>query len=310
MEEKKNIWTIVLAVIVLAILAMAMFTFTVQENTNAVVYTLGAVREGGIKTEPGLYFRWPVGVQRVVTVDTKERVLKVKGNEPVTTKDQNQIYLTLTVSWHVRDAELFIKRMTNDLGLTIEENAARFLQDRVRDARQRAVNQFKLSDIFSDSKEQPKEYDKFTNTLLTMLQKETDKSDYGIKVNNLFLTRVGFSQTSSKPIFDSMIEERNIRSQKNITDGKNEAAQIINRANLQKQNMVSQAMADSRRIKGEGDAAAAEFYKAFKANPQLANFLRKLDTLEEILKKKATVTLPSKNPLEGLIGQPPVLKSK
>ncbi len=308
MKEKKSIWTILLAIIVVGILALAMFTFTVEESTNAIVYTFGAVREDGVKNEPGLYFRWPVGIQRIVTVDTKERILKVPGNEPVTTKDQNPFYLSLSISWKVSDAGLFIRRLTNDEGLTIEENAQRFLQDKVRGARQRTVNQFNLSDIFSDSKEQPKEYKKFVNTLLTQVRQETEQSDYGIVVDNLFITRIAFPQTNSKAIFDSMIKERELRSEKNITDGKNEAAQIINRANLQKQNLISQAMADSRRIKGQGDAAAAEFYKAFRENPQLANFLRRLDTLEEILKKKATVTLPSKNPLDGLIENPPIMK--
>lgn len=301
----KNIWTILAASVVCVILALAMFTFTVDNETQAVVYTFGAIREDGVKREPGLYFRWPVGIQRVIPVDTRNRNLPVKGNEPVTTRDENQIYLSLNLVWRVKDAETFIKRMTNDKGLSIEEMASQSLQDRVRDARLRAVNQFQLSSVISDSGEQAKNFAAFQQTLFSILEKEVARSDYGVELKALDITRIALSKNSSKPIFDSMIEERNIRTEKNITDGKNEAAQIVNQATLQKQNLISQAMADARRTRGEGDAAAAEHYKEFKKNPQLANFLRRLDTLEEILKNKSTVALPVTNPLETLIENPP-----
>ncbi len=301
----KNIWTILAAGAVCLILALAMFTFTVDNGTQAVVYTLGAIREGGVKKEPGLYFRWPVGIQRVVPVDVRNRSLPVKGNEPITTRDENQIYLSLNLEWRVADVETFIKRMTNDKGLSIEEMASQYLQDRVRDARLRAVNQFPLTALISDGGEQAKNYAAFQQTLLQTLEKEVARSDYGIKLLTLDITRIALPKNSCKPIFESMVEERNIRTEKNITDGKNEAVQIVNQATLQRQNLVSQALADARRIKGEGDAAAAEHYKEFKKNPQLANFLRRLDTLEEVLKNKSTVALPVNNPLESLIENPP-----
>lgn len=301
----KNIWTMLAAGIVCVILALAMFTFTVDNETQAVVYTFGAIRKDGVKKEPGLWFRWPTGIQSVVLVDTRNRSLAVRGNEPVTTRDENQIYLSLNLVWRVRDAETFIKRMNNDEGLSVEEKAARYLQDRVRDARLRAVNQFPLSALISDKPEQKKNYAAFQDTLLKTVEKEVARSDSGIELKSLEVTRISLAKSSSQAIFESMIKERTIRSEKNITDGKNEAMQIVNRANLQRQNLVSQAMADARRTKGEGDAAAAEHYKEFRKNPQLANFLRRLDTLEEILKNKATVALPVNNPLESLIENPP-----
>lgn len=297
-------WTIVTAVLVIALLGTWMFTFTVDDGSQAVVYTFGAIREEGIKTKPGLYFRWPAGIQRIVPVDVRGRVLNVRGNEPVTTRDQHPIYLSLTIAWRVVNAETFIKRVSSADGATIDENANRFLHDRVRDTRTRVLNQFDLSTIITPDAAQRQAFKRLEETLLATLVRETARSDYGVEIDSIQITRIAPARDSTQKIFESMIEERKKRSEKNITDGKAEAQQIINQANLERQNMLSQAMADARRTKGEGDAAAAEFYKEFKENPQLANFLRRLDTLEEVLKRKATIALPSSQPLDGLISLP------
>ena len=64
---------------------------------------------------------------------------------------------------------------------------------------------------------------------------------------------------------------------------------------------------DRQRSTGElhvGDAQAAEYYKAFEQQEELAMFLRKLEILEETLQEKATVVLgPDTQPFDLLKGE-------
>ena len=54
--------------------------------------------------------------------------------------------------------------------------------------------------------------------------------------------------------------------------------------------------ADAKRIRAEGDRAAAEFYAVFGRNPELAVFLRKLDSLRLTLSEKTTLVVDTRTP--------------
>ena len=50
------------------------------------------------------------------------------------------------------------------------------------------------------------------------------------------------------------------------------------------------------RVRAEGDAAAAEFYAVFKEQPELAEFLRKLDALRAVMKGRTTLVFDTSVP--------------
>ncbi|GHS92274.1 protein HflC [Planctomycetales bacterium] len=303
--NNQRAWTIAVAAALVILLAAVCLTFTVNEGEQAVVYTFGGIREGGVKKIPGAYFRLPPGIERVEKVDTRLRALEIKNTEIVTTRDQNHIYLTLAMAWRVNDAEKYLRRMANDAGWRSEANAANMLSSLARGARQTVVSSFALTDLVSDRPEQAATFAQVETALLRQIQSDLQKSDYGIAVDKVFITRLALPKDTIKEINARMIKERQTHSERNVTAGKEEAKKIVSRANLEKQNLLSEATAKARQIKGEGDAAAAEFYQEFKQNPQLAIFLRRLDALEAILKNKATVALPVDNPLGGIIEAAP-----
>lgn len=297
-------WTMLVAIIMVIVLALAGLTFTVAEGENAVVYTFGGIREGGIKKQAGAYFRLPIGIERVEKVDVRWRTLAIKGNEIVTTRDQNQIYLTLTIVWRVNDVEKYLSRLSNTQGINIAVNAENLLSARVRGARQTIVSGFALSDLVSVQPEQAQKFSAMENALLQHLQNDMRQAACGIEIAQILVTQLALPKDTLKAINERMIAEREMHSEKNITAGKEEAKKIIGLANLEKQNLLSAATAEARRIKGQADAESAEFYREFSQHPDLALFLRRLDALEEILKNKATIVLPVKNPLENLLEEP------
>lgn len=73
--------------------------------------------------------------------------------------------------------------------------------------------------------------------------------------------------------------------------GNVEAENIKTKANQMKREEITKAEAKAKELMAAGDAKAAEFYSVFNKNPELAAFLRKLDSLKRILGTKTTLIL-------------------
>lgn len=295
---KENLWSVLLAVALVAAMLLYMITYTVPQGSQGVVLRFGRFLED-VQIEPGLNLKWPAPIDRVVIRDTRVQVLSVIG-KPVSTKDENIIIPSIAVGWRVTDLKKYLQRVRND------REAEASISDRVDDARSRVANTFPLAEIISPDPKQPEAYRNLESRLLDEVRRSVKQSDYGIEIVTLQITGLALPEPSTEKVNERMIAERDRRSQQTVTEGENEAQRIRNQANLERQKAISQAMADARRMRGEGDARAAEHYRIFKENPSLATFLMHLETMKAILNEKTTVTLPVDRPLEALIGEPPL----
>jgi len=293
---KRNRWTIAVAALIVVMLLLYTFCFTVQANTVAVVKTLGQITS--VRTEAGLYGKWPWPIQSVQTIDARERQLSVIGKE-IPTRDEKNIIVTVVAAWKVTDAEKFVTRLGDD------KSAETKLSSRIEDARSRVIKTVNLGDIITVDPKQAENFNAFHNSLLKSIRDGLQDADYGIDVTHLWIPSIAFPPSVTEKVFARMTQERKRKSEKTIKEGKNEANMIRNQAQLQQAKMLANANADAIAIRGQGEAAAAEFYKVFKENPELANTLRKLDALKEILQKRATVVLPSDAPLDSLLPPSP-----
>jgi membrane protease subunit HflC len=93
-----------------------------------------------------------------------------------------------------------------------------------------------------------------------------------------------------------MVAERKQFADKNLAEGKREAKEIRIKAEREKTIAIADAEAKAQKIRAEGDAAAAEFYQVFKEQPELAEFLRKLDALRSVMKGRTTVVFDTAVP--------------
>ena len=93
-----------------------------------------------------------------------------------------------------------------------------------------------------------------------------------------------------------MTSERNRLSKALEDQGDAEAAKIRAVANRQAAEMLANAQAEATRIRGEGEAEAARILPTFQRNPQLANFLLRIDALEQSLKERATLIFDERTP--------------
>ena len=75
------------------------------------------------------------------------------------------------------------------------------------------------------------------------------------------------------------------------SSGNTEAQKIRIAADAKSRTIITNAEAEAKEIRAKGDAEAAQYYAVFKQNPELAVFLRKLDSLRKIMKTKTTLVL-------------------
>lgn len=88
-----------------------------------------------------------------------------------------------------------------------------------------------------------------------------------------------------------MIEDRKLVADRYLAEGTVRASEIRNDADQKKAVMLAKAEAEAREIRAQGDAEAATFYAVFRENPELAEFLRKLDSLRLIMRNQTTLVL-------------------
>ena len=116
-------------------------------------------------------------------------------------------------------------------------------------------------------------------------------SPYGLEIKSVGIKSINIPESISKKVFERMKEERKAAAQVFLSDGKKKARQIEIAANSKVSEMLADAEANAKEIRAEGDAKAAEFYSTFKKDPELAIFLRKLDSLRKVMKSKTTLIL-------------------
>jgi len=124
---------------------------------------------------------------------------------------------------------------------------------------------------------------------------------YGINVTNVGFKHLGFPELVTTKVFDRMKAERDRKSEKYRAEGKRDAQKIKSEADLQASAKLVQAEAEAKRIRAEGDRSAAEYYAVFGKNPELAAFLRKLESLRQTITEKTTLILDTRTPPYDLL---------
>lgn len=277
---KRNITLIVFGLIIAALFALLQLVFIVRQGDVAVVTQLG--RPVRSVTEPGLYGRWPWPIQRVHNFDNRLRSLEGTFEETMTSDGRN-VLVSVYAGWRIADAVKFLERV----GST--DRAEQNLDGVIRTAKNEGVGQLKFGDLVNIDPAQLK-YDALEKRLLeTARAPALDR--YGIELAFVGVRRVGLPESVTQSVFEHMRAERQGLINLYKGEGEGEALKIRAQADSERDQLLSKAEADARRLRAQGDAAAAQHYQVFAQDPDLAVFLRKLEVMQETLKEKSTVVL-------------------
>ena len=278
--------TMLLGLVVAAILLVAVFSFQLAQTHSAVVTTFG---RPALVTEPGLHFRWPFPFQKVYRFDHRVRCFAGgEGKlEETMTGDGHNILVGIYVNFRIKDAKTFFVTLEN---LTKAENQ---LNSWMRGAKNAAFGRYRFNQIINTDPAQMK-LGEIQETIRADLAKQA--SAYGIEIVGVGVNTINVPKTISEKVFDRMIAERKRIADKYIAEGNSEARKIRTNADSERTIKLADAEAKAKEIRAKGDAEAAQYYAVFKQNPELAEFLRKLDSLKVVMKGRTTLVVDTRTP--------------
>jgi membrane protease subunit HflC len=278
---KRNALTLVVGVILLVIFFLLLFTFQVRQ-TEVVVVTTFAKPSAEPITQPGLYFRWPLPIQKVYRFD--KRIHNFEDEfEQMLTADGNNLLASVYVGWTIeRPREFF-----NSFPSGKAEAAEPQLKSLVRGTKQAVIGRHPFSDFVSSNPQQVK----FTQVEAEILQniKDSALQKYGVNVHFVGIKRLGIPENVTTKVFDRMTAERQKEIDRLRTMGESEKIRIQSAADRDRAEILSKAHGEALTIRGEADREVSKSFEVFQQNPELAVFLFKLQALESSLSNRSTI---------------------
>jgi len=285
------------AVVLVGALASFWLTFTVRFNEAAVKTTVGKAGEGAIKTEPGLYFKWPL-INAVTKYDTRIRLVQAR-KEAQQTADDRQLVVEAYCTYRVVDPEQFFarfssagRRASDHFRLAEDEILRKNLRSAVGEVSAFRIDQLFTSDA-SGSAIPELEERILAKMTAPNTQGSTTQSDYGIEITGVGISSIVFPQETSEAVFDRMRAERDRLVKEIEASGDAEAQEITSTAASRADTI--RAFADSRavEIRAQGDMEAAAYLAQMSENPELAVFLRAVDFVSDTLSRRTTLIFSS-----------------
>ena len=273
--------TMLLGVVVAVILLIAVFSYQLNQTESAVVTTFGSP---AAVTDPGLHFRWPFPFQKIYKFDHRIRCFEGGSGkiEETMTADGQNILVGIFINYRISAVEKFFR--------TLEDmtKAEERLNSLMRSAKNATFGQYKFSQVINTKPELMK-LNEIQDRIKAALEKDT--AEYGIEIVSVGINTINVPERITDKVFDRMIEDRKLVADRYLAEGTVRASEIRNDADQKKAVMLAKAEAEAREIRAQGDAEAATFYAVFRENPELAEFLRKLDSLRLIMRNQTTLVL-------------------
>ena len=274
--------TLLLGVFVALVLLVAIFTYQVDSTQVAVVERMGCILDE--HPEPGLHFRWPYPFEKITKYDKRLHCFGGREGqiEETATANKQNILVGVYIAYRISDPVLFSRRMTSF------KKAESELDIWMRGAKNAAFGRYNLDQILTTDPEKM-----ILGKIADQIRGEiaAKAKPYGIEVKSAGITTLNVPEAVSSKVFERMNQDRMLAAQRYLGEGKLKAEQIRIAADKERTNIIADAEAKAKEISAQGDVEAAKYLKVFEKNPELAAFLRKLDSLRAIMKTKTTLVL-------------------
>jgi membrane protease subunit HflC len=264
----------VLVTLLIGLVLLSMSAFTVDQREYAMVFRLGEIVS--VKKEPGLYFKIPL-VENVRYFD--RRILTLDWVEPdrFITSEKKNVLVDSFVKWRIADPAKYYVSVRGD-----ERQAEARLSQTINDGLRAEFGKRTIHDVVSGEREQ----------IMEILRQKADRDSrqMGIEVLDVRLKRVDLPDEVSGSVYQRMEAERKRVANDLRSQGAGAAEKIRADADKQREVIIAEAYREAQRVKGEGDAKAAEIYaSAYGKNPEFYAFYRSLDAYRNSFKSKSDV---------------------
>lgn len=269
------------AVLLVVIIFVYGFSFTVREGSYAIVSRFGNVRK--TCTDAGFYLKLPAPFEKVIVFDAKSQYMD-SGYTETLTNDKKNIILQTYVIWHVDDPLKFY-RSVGDVS-----NAATYLNDLTSNVKNGVMGSYELSALVST------DLDNIRISEITQEMKEriAEKalSDYGIAVEDVRIKRIALPDDNLQSVLDQMVADREKQVTKLLSEGRRDAAKITAEADAKAAQIVADGKKEAAKINAETEKKIAAIYgEAYDANAELFVYLKKLIALENAVSADTVIIM-------------------
>ena len=304
---RKHMGLIVAALVIVAALLASTVFYRIDELKDvALVKTFGEVTKvlRGSR-DAGLHFKWPWPIQRLVRYDARTRIFE-DVSVALQTGDKQQIIVTMYCTWRIEDP---VKFHTSIEKVSLLEER---LKDQLRYWKTAVIGKYELrAFVNTDPKEM--RLGEIEAEILTHLHEEAAR-DYGIDVRGVGIRANALTEKVSQAVIAQQKSERERYVKDNRAKGEALAVTIEARASAAEKKILEFAKRKAADIETKGWVAAAGIYARFKKAPELAIFLRQIESLKEQLKDNSVFVLDSESSVPGIdyFRRPPaqVLKNR
>lgn len=247
----------------IAIVLLSMTLFTVDERQYALVFRLGKIAK--VENQPGLYFKVPF-IESVKYFD--KRIVTLDGEAPAKfiTSENKYMLVDSFVKWRIIDPVKYYVSIKDGGEAAAEDRLAKVINAGLREE----FGVRTVHDVISGERAN------IMNTLRDKADKEA--SQIGVKIVDVRLKRVDYSEEISRSVYDRMISERQRIAQQLRSQGASASEKIRADADKQKEVILAEAFKEAEDVKGQGDAIATEIYaNAYGKNPEFYDFYRSLE---------------------------------
>lgn len=286
--------------VVSAIFLTVIFSYQVKTTEIAIVKTLGKI---SVQSKPGLHLCWPYPVDIIFKFDNRMHCFDgfAGKTEEVSTCEGETVVVGMFTVYRIIDAEKLFKSAGNMSRTEV------LLDNMMRCARNSAVGAHCLDDFINTGAGKVK-ISQIEDEIKRDLEVKAMNS-LGLKIEAVGIRTFILPEKITEKVFERMKAERNVLSEKYRSSGKSEAKSMRDEADNKRKSLIAEAESKAKIIRSEGDELAAKYYSLFKENPELAAFLRKLDSLNRMKPGKLTLILKTdKSPFNAMIGSDNVNK--
>ena len=255
--------------------------FLVDQRQYAIVFAFGEVKE--VIKDPGLHFKLPPPFQNVLYLDKRILTIDTQDADRFITAEKKNILIDSFVKWRIVEPRTYFVSFSGD-----ESRARDRMLQIVKAALNDEINKRTVHEVISG------ERGKVMEGIRTKMAGEAKQ--IGVEIVDVRLKRVDYVEQINNSVYERMKAERARVANELRSTGDAEYIKIRADADKQRAVILAEAYREAERIKGEGDAKAAQIYaQAFGKNPEFYKFYRSLEAYKASFKSHSDVMVVDPN---------------
>ncbi len=262
-----------LAAVFAALLVLSQSVFIVQQNELAIRSELGKIIESDYA--PGMHLKLPF-VNDIRRFD-KRVLTRNYPAEQFLTSEGKILNVDFYVKWRITDVAQYYRATGGN-----EDAASARLAEIVKDGLKGVIAKRTIQQVVAAQRTE------FIGDMLAFAGSSVKQ--LGVALVDVRVKRIDLPDDVSDSVFNRMRQDFARQAAQLRAEGQEQATRIRAEAERQRVEIIANAASDAEKIRGEGDAKAADIYaRAYQKNPEFYAFHRSMQAYRKSMGKEGDV---------------------